>query len=170
VLSWTEIQDKRFAHAEAQWNLCETFGLSCPFDVFEQLFYDHHGDEDFGSVVVHVDWSRVRWRECLMSADALKRVAVPRLYQMAVDEARARTELHGVSDERAEVMDRWEEEGTWIRAPVLVSGSVLGSGVDLEILVGFTRLGNLLGLLEQRLVPQAQRHRVWVGELEVSGS
>jgi hypothetical protein len=166
VLDWSAIQEKRFANAEAQWNLCETFGLACPFDVFEQLFFDHHGDEDFASLVSKVDWSAVRWQERMLSGEALKRVAVPRLYRVAVDEARARTELYGVSDERAEVIDRWEEEGTWIRAPVLVRGEVLGSEVDLEILVGFTRFGNLLGLLDQNLVSGIQRHRVWVGEVE----
>jgi hypothetical protein len=166
VLDWSAIQEKRFANAEAQWNLCETFGLACPFDVFEQLFFDHHGDEDFASVVAGIDWSAVRWHERMLSGEALKRVAVPRLYQVAVDEARARTELYGVTDERAEVIDRWEEEGTWIRAPILVRGEVLGSEVDLEILVGFTRFGNLLGLLDQNLVSGIQRHRVWVGEVE----
>jgi hypothetical protein len=163
VLSWSAIQAKRFVHAEAQWNLCETFGLTCPFDVFEQLFFDHHGDEDFAALVTNVDWGRVRWQERLMSGEDLQRVTVPRTYQVAVDEARSRTALYGVSDERAEVADRWEEEGTWIRAPILVSGEVLGSGVDLTILVGFTRLGNLIGLLDQRWVSAIQGHRVWIG-------
>jgi hypothetical protein len=34
------------------------------------------------------------------------------------------------------------------------------------MLVGFTRLGNLLGLLDRAEVPEAQRHRVWVGTVE----
>ena len=64
------------------------------------------------------------------------------------------------------MLDRWAEEGTWVRAPVLVSGVLLGSGVELEVLVGFTRLGNLLGLLDQNLVSAGQRHRVWIGEVK----
>ena len=53
-----------------------------------------------------------------------------------------------------------------MRAPVLVSGALLGSGVELEVLVGFTRLGNLFGLLDQNLVSAEQRHRVWIGSVE----
>ena len=50
-----------------------------------------------------------------------------------------------------------------LRAPILVTGEVTGSGFQYELLVGFTRLGNLLGLLDRAEVPEAQRHRVWIG-------
>ena len=46
----------------------------------------------------------------------------------------------------------------------LVTGDVTGSGFEYELLVGFTRLGNLLGLLDRQEVPEMKRHRVWVGE------
>lgn len=166
ALDWSAIRGKYFKSAEAHWNLCETFGLGCPFDVFEQLFFDHRDDAAFGALVHYVDWSRIRWSERLASGVALRRIAVPRPYQEAVDEARRRTVESGVSDERDPVITSWEEQGTWLRAPVMVNGEVLGMGVDLEILVGFTRLGNLLGLLDLQAVPESQRHRVWVGEVE----
>ena len=46
-----------------------------------------------------------------------------------------------------------------------MSGEVTGSGFEYELLVGFTRLGNLLGLLDRQEVPEMQRHRVWVGSV-----
>ena len=49
------------------------------------------------------------------------------------------------------------------RPPVLVTGDVTGRGFQYELLVGFTRLGNLLGLLDREEVPELKRHRVWVG-------
>jgi hypothetical protein len=49
--------------------------------------------------------------------------------------------------------------------PVMVAGEVLGSRVGYELLVGFTRLGNLLGLLDREEVPQSQRHLVWIGRM-----
>jgi hypothetical protein len=52
---------------------------------------------------------------------------------------------------------------TWLRPPILVTGEVTGSGFEYELLVGFTRLGNLLGLLDRQEVPEMKRHRVWVG-------
>jgi hypothetical protein len=37
------------------------------------------------------------------------------------------------------------------------------SGYEYELLVGFTRLGSLFGLLDRQEVPELMRHRVWVG-------
>ena len=166
ALTWSALQNKFHGTAAAHWNLCESFGLACPFDVFEQLFFEHHGREDFAGLLSGIDWSEVVWREQMMSGAELQRVAVPRAFQVAVDEARVRTELIGVEDDRDEVLTQWAEEGTWLRSPILVSGALLGSGVEWELLVGFTRLGNLLGLLDQNLVNSEQLHRVWVGEVE----
>jgi hypothetical protein len=43
----------------------------------------------------------------------------------------------------------------------MVAGDVFGSNVGYELLVGFTRLGNLLGLLDREEVPEVARHLVW---------
>lgn len=94
---------------------------------------------------------------------ALRRVAVDRGYQYAVDEARRRTFARGINDEREDVVAHWIEYRTWLRPPIVVTGEVTGSGYQYELLVGFTRLGNLLGLLDRAEVPEAQRHRVWRG-------
>lgn len=52
---------------------------------------------------------------------------------------------------------------SWFAAPVLVAGEVLGSNVGYELLIGCTRLGNLLGLLDRQEVPEVETHLVWVG-------
>jgi hypothetical protein len=84
-------------------------------------------------------------------------------YRHAVDEARARTVEEGIQDARPEVLAHWRDAGTWRRSPVLVTGEVIGTSLDAQCRVGFTRLGNLLGLLDRREVPEAARHRVWLG-------
>ena len=81
-----------------------------------------------------------------------------------MDEARARTLKQGLSDARDAVVEHWLNHSTWLRPPILVTGEVTGSGFEYELLVGFTRLGNLLGLLDRQEVPEMKRHRVWVGE------
>ena len=162
-LSWRRIQSLYDADASTHWGRCRAQGFDCPLDVFEQLFHDHHVDEDFGHRVRFVDWGTVRWDEAELSGVALRRVAAPSDYQYAVDEARARSAQQGVQDEREEVMSSWRDDGTWMRAPVLVAGDVLNNSLSSEILVGFTRLGNLLGLLDRREIPEAARHRTWVG-------
>jgi hypothetical protein len=44
-----------------------------------------------------------------------------------------------------------------------VSADLLGGGGGFELLVGFTRLGNLLGMLAREGVPGIHKHLVWVG-------
>jgi hypothetical protein len=66
-------------------------------------------------------------------------------------------------DEREEVVSHWKEAKSWVVPPVTVSGDLLGGGSGFELLVGYTRLGNLLGLLDRQEVKETQKHLVWVG-------
>jgi hypothetical protein len=50
-----------------------------------------------------------------------------------------------IGDEREEVVSHWRDAKSWVVPPVVVSGDLLGGGTGFELLVGFTRLGNLLG-------------------------
>lgn len=52
-----------------------------------------------------------------------------------------------------------------MRAPVLLSGDVTGSGLRYELIIGFTRLGNLLGLLDRQEILETTKHGVWIGAL-----
>lgn len=65
--------------------------------------------------------------------------------------------------ERPAIVEHWSLHHTWLRPPILVTGEVTGSGHQFEMLVGFTRLGNLRGLLDRQEVPEMKRHRVRVG-------
>ncbi|MGC2461087.1 MAG: hypothetical protein WA446_08975, partial [Steroidobacteraceae bacterium] len=49
------------------------------------------------------------------------------------------------------------------RSPILVAGDVTGTALGNECLVGFTRLGYLLGLLDGQDIPEYAPHRVWLG-------
>ena len=151
------------ADFQDQWSRSQGLGLECPIDVFEQLFFDHHGDDVFASLLRFVDWGIVTWEDRQLSGVALRRVAVPRPYLRAVDEARWRTLEEGVMDKRPEIIEHWRSAGTWLRRPILVAGHVTGTTLDNECLVGFSRLGNLLGLLDRGDVPESARHRVWLG-------
>ena len=45
----------------------------------------------------------------------------------------------------------------------MVAGDVFGTNIGFELLVGYTRLGNLLGLLDREAIAEVARHLVWVG-------
>jgi hypothetical protein len=80
-----------------------------------------------------------------------------------VDEARWRTREKGVQDDRPEIIEHWRTARTWLRSPILVAGEVTGTSLGNECLVGFTRLGNLVGLLDRQDIPEYATHRVWHG-------
>jgi hypothetical protein len=167
-MRWLAIQSKYDADATKHWQACESAGLVCPFDVFEQLFHDHHDDASFAQDLLSVEWSQIAWEERLLSGVKLRHVAAPRGYQYAVDEARSRTLAEGLQDSREEVLASWRETQTWVRAPVLMDGTVLGLLLEYEVRVGFTRMGDLLGMLDRAEVPEVGLHRVWVGGLRSS--
>ena len=110
TISWTAIQALHEPDLERHWVRCrDELGLDCPLDVFEELFFEHHGDAEFGTLYRAVDWSAVAWTETELSGVLLRRVGVDRGYQYAVDEARARTLEEGLSDARDAVVEHWAQ-------------------------------------------------------------
>jgi len=163
AFSWGCIQRLYDADAAVHWRRCETAGFECPQEVFAQLFHEEANDPNFAAIVGAVDWGRVRWELGEFSGIALRQVRVDRGYQYALDEARARATQSGIVDDREDVIAHWRDSHSWFAPPVMVAGEVLGTNVGYELLVGHTRLGNLLGLLDRQEVPEVQRHLVWVG-------
>jgi hypothetical protein len=162
-LTWTAISQFYVPEVREHGASAERLGLDCPPDVFEQLFHEQHDNAVLADILRFVDWSAVRWEEGGLSGVALRQLGLPRSYQHALDEARAATARTGFFDERAQVMAHWESHRTWIRAPIVLSGDILQSSLGHELIVGFTRLGNLLGALDQRLLPESALHRIWIG-------
>jgi hypothetical protein len=163
AFSWSRIQRLYDTDAVLHWQRCEAEGLQCPQEVFTQLFHEKAKDEEF-AVVRSIDWGRVTWEIAELSGIALRQVRVDRAYQLALDEARDHAVCYGIVDEREEVLAHWKDANSWLVAPVLIAANLLGSSSGLELLVGFTRLGNLLGLLDREEIPEAQKHLVWVGQ------
>jgi hypothetical protein len=164
AFSWARIQRLYDADAVVHWQRCEAEGLQCPQEVFTQLFSEEANNEDFAVIVRSIDWGRVSWELQEFSGVALRHMRVDRGYQYALDEARDRATQFGIVDEREDVVSHWRDAKSWVVAPVVVSGDLMGGGSGFELLVGYTRLGNLLGLLDREEVPEARKHLVWVGQ------
>ncbi|HEY0745462.1 MAG TPA: hypothetical protein VGD63_02085 [Steroidobacteraceae bacterium] len=163
ALTWNAVQRAYSPDPAEYFARAQGPGLQCPIDIFEQLFVDHHDDAEFGTLVGPIDWGAVEWTEKHLSGAALRRIGVPRAYQYAVDEARGRTAQNGFQDERQEVMNHWREAKTWMRSPILLAGDLLQTALQYELIVGTTRLGNLLGALDRQDVPESAQHTVWLG-------
>jgi hypothetical protein len=163
AFTWSRIQRMYDADAVVHWQRCEAEGLQCPQEVFAQLFHEEANNEDFAVIVRSVDWGRVSWELQEMSGVALRHMRVDRGYQYALDEARDRATQFGIVDEREEVVNHWRDTKSWFVPPVVVSGNLFGGGSGFQLLVGYTRLGNLLGLLDREEVSESQKHLVWIG-------
>ena len=163
VYTWGRVQRLYDADPTVHWERCEGQGLECPQEVFTQLFHEEASNADFAAVVRAVDWGRVHWELEEFSGIALRQIRVDRGYQYALDEARDRATQFGIVDDREEVVAHWRDAQSWFAPPVMVAGEVLGTNVGYELLVGYTRLGNLLGLLDRQEVPEVKQHLVWVG-------
>lgn len=166
AFAWSRIQRLYDADPIVHWQRCESEGLQCPQEVFTQLFHEQSNNEDFAVIVRSIDWGRVRWELQEISGIAMRHVRVAREYQHALDEARNQATRFGIVDERQVVVDHWRDAKSWIVPPVAVSCDLLGGGAGLELLIGYTRLGNLLAMLDREEVPEVQKHLIWVGRAE----
>jgi hypothetical protein len=162
-LTWSAIQAVYRDDLTEHWRDAQRLGLHCPLEIFEQLFHARHVDADLAKTVHFVDWSTVRWTERTLSGAALRRIGAPRYARCAVDEARRQMLVAGFLDEREEVIRYWQVARTWWRAPIVLTGDVLESGLQYELLIGFTRLGTVLGALDRQNIPESRGHRVWIG-------
>jgi hypothetical protein len=163
AFTWSRIQRLYDADPVTHWQRCESEGLQCPQEVFTQLFHEEANNTDFAAIVRATDWGRVTWELQEFSGIALRHMRVDRGYQHALDEARDRASQFGIVDEREEVVNHWRDAKSWIVPPVIVAGDLIGAGGGFELLVGYTRLGNLLGMLDREEVSEVQKHLVWVG-------
>jgi len=173
AFSWARIQRLYDADAVVHWQRCEAEGLQCPQEIFTQLFHASTSTDEVESSsgprllsldsVRGIDWGRVSWELAELSGVALRHMRVDREYQHALDAARDHAVSYGIVDDREEVEAHWRDAKSWVVPPVVVSGDLLGDGAGFELLVGYTRLGNLLGMLDREEVPESKKHLVWLG-------
>jgi hypothetical protein len=176
AFTWSRVQRLYDADPAVHWRRCAAAGLECPQEVFAQLFHAeemHSMPTESADVrpgvsrllnlwsVRAVDWGR--WQLEELSGIAVRQVRVDRGYQYAVDEAWKRAGQFSIVDEQEEVANHWREAKSWVVAPVIVAADLLGGGTGFQLVVGFTRLGNMLALLDREEIPEVQKHLVWIG-------
>jgi len=161
MVSWARIQSLYQPRAERHARAAQLMGLHCPPSVFTALFHERREDTGVNRIMRAVDVSQVQWVLEQRSGPELRDVLVDRCFQRAVDEAYDSVVRHHMG--RPADDGAWSERGTWSEPPIVIAGDVLGSGVRDTLLVGSTRLGRLLGMLDRGLVAEATRHLVRVG-------
>jgi hypothetical protein len=73
TIRWSTVQGAYSADLQDHWTRAQALGLNRPLDVFEQLFFDHHVDDDYAAVVRFIEWADVVWAERQLSGVAPRR-------------------------------------------------------------------------------------------------
>lgn len=132
-------------------------------ELFEQLVYDTHLEWPFARSVASVDWAGMRFREGWLSGEVLAQLTVAREFEHAVEAARLQRLTNAPVEDGVDECAGGADPGSWRPPPMPVTGEVLDQRVSYALMVGHTRLGALLAMLECGQMEPARRHRVWIG-------
>jgi hypothetical protein len=143
--------------------------LPMPADVLEQFVFDHGTKGEFQQQFGHLDLHGLRW-DCLsIRAEEILACSVYPRFAEWIETAAGRTRVvpkEGWKDVLLPpgAAKHWQDHYTWMRAPVMLRGDLVGSDRLLHLVEGHTRAGALRGLIESGVLPSSSDHLVWVGE------
>ncbi|MFJ9675392.1 hypothetical protein ACIRP5_31945 [Streptomyces sp. NPDC101221] len=136
--------------------------LRWPDDVLEQVLFEHGDNPSFVYDYGAVDLREIAWRLETISASELCEMPTGASDGGCID-LFARNPEHWIKVRPAPVGRHWEEHGTWLRAPILISRQLLDPPCEgLQVWEGRTRVGVLCGRHRRRL-HVAPHHQAWVG-------
>ncbi len=139
--------------------------LGWPADVVRQWLWDHGDNGPFLRDYARVDLSRISWMlETVRTVDFDAMPTGPSDSDCIGDYARNHRHYLGLRQQcHPEIVDSWENKGTWLVAPILISRLLLQPPDDgLQVVEGRTRVGLLRGRRRDQLWV-AEQHRAWVG-------
>jgi len=142
--------------------------LPMPDDVLEQLVCDHGTKWEFQQQYGHLNLHALNWDLLSIRADEILACSVYPNFTEWMETAADRTRVVTIGGwEDAEMpqgaVDHWQSHHTWMRAPVMLRGELVGSDRILHLVEGHTRVGSLRGLVEAGGLPASSLHQVWVG-------
>ena len=144
-------------------------GLTVPWEVALQFYFDHRDKEEFVSQYGHLDLRRLEWRTEDWSAEVLLQVSMYSPFVRWTDVVARKAKNLGIEgfsamDSRSEVVAHWENQGTWRVPPILIDGTLVrppSSGP--RLVEGHTRIGCLRGLVGIGALPPESMHKVFFG-------
>jgi len=139
-----------------------------PEPVAAQFFVDHGRDGEFQALYGDLDLEFIRWQLVSLPASALCEASFNPLYKAWLNTVERRADSHAERgwpciDLRPVVVQHWAQFRTWRTPPVVLSGPLLNSNVELHLVEGHTRLGLLRGLVRAGVIGRESVHEVWLG-------
>lgn len=147
--------------------------LRWPDDVIEQLLFDHAANGAFQVDYGHINLNSVIWsRELVPTYQFLTMPTGPsdhdaiecwaELHDYAVTN-REKASRMTENSPHAGIREKWENEGTWLRAPIVLHARVIDPAQSgLQLVEGRTRVGVLRGRHRAGL-RVADEHWAWIG-------
>lgn len=156
-------------NTERSIELLKQYGVSAPDSVIEQFYIDHNADSRFLALYGDLSLSDLKWELVDFDTTNFLRIgnnaSFPNfLEEVSEDASRFEEVGEAVIDCREVVRNHWKKHGTWLTPPIFLDANVLGGKPCIPHLVeGHSRVGCLLGIKKYRIIPLADRHKVYWG-------
>lgn len=144
-------------------------GLRVPWEVALQFYYDHRQNEDFQLQYGDLDLSLLNWQMEEWTAKQIMEFSVYPRFQRWVNIAAQRSADFArvgfaAMDSRPAVVEHWEKQNTWRVPPIVIdSAIIIPAHVGCHLVEGHTRLGCLIGLARQGVIPVGSVHKIFRG-------
>ncbi|UWZ36370.1 hypothetical protein Drose_35945 [Dactylosporangium roseum] len=136
--------------------------LRWPDDVVRQWLYDHGEHLEFLRDYEDLDLARIRWNLEDVPVAELKSIPTGPSDQEWLEEVAA-DHVYWLSKRPQRIQDAWENEGTWLVPPIMISRDLLHpESRGLQVIEGRMRTGILQGRRSGDL-HVADSHQAWVG-------
>jgi hypothetical protein len=151
----SESFDEHYARAQR-------IGWNGPPDVLEALFGGlSQGVLSAGARFPALDWTTIRWTECVLAPDEVEALHVERTAQVLVDELRRRVQASGEEMLRGERLGGLRSVLGTLR-PVVLDGGCIDAPGARELIAGFAVVGRWLGIVDRSMGPLGKLP-VWIG-------
>ncbi|HIF9075596.1 TPA: hypothetical protein ACX6NV_000421 [Photobacterium damselae] len=152
-------------------DLLKQRGVSAPDSVIEQFYIDHNANSRFLALYGDLSLPDLKWE--LVDLDTTKFLQIgsnASFPDFLVEVSEDASNFHDVGDAvidcREEVLNYWKKHGTWLTPPIFLDANVLDGKSGIPHLVeGHSRVGCLLGIQKYKIIPLADRHKVYWGSI-----
>jgi hypothetical protein len=137
-----------------------------PKIILEDFFSDHGRNEQFQEQYSNIKISLLKWKKIRVRALDIINCGYYLGFSNWINTRKHRVinfqELgwHSI-DDRLEVVLYWQKYNTWITPPIFFDGKLLLSKSEFWLVEGHTRIGILMGLVEQCIVSHNSIHEIW---------
>lgn len=171
---YRELKDIDFVSStrgESIKRLKDEFGINAPNLVIEQFYLDHNNNDSFLELYGNIDLRTIKWALVEVSTENILAIDDAATCPDFVKDISENATLYNergdeMIDIRNDVIQGWKNNGTWITPPIFIDGTKLKKQTKkLHLVEGHTRVGNLKGIVTNKLFELADFHKIYYGAI-----